>query len=146
VEVGKTWWMRHAFLDYLKRNNIPTLIIDPLKEYEGVEEVGFDIFKFDLETYTGQIRFIPHEYANIALTEVGNLFSTFEMRGNSLKRWCVVIEEAECYRNVDSVLKWIYESRHRCTKLVLVSAMPDSFKGIIALEVKPYQMLTCVNP
>lgn len=142
---GKTWWIRHQFLDYLKQMSIPTLIIDPLKEYDGVEQVGFDIFKYDLESFNGQLRFIPHEFANIALSEIGNLFSTFEMRPNSLKRFCVVIEESESYRSVDSVVKFCYESRHRCKKLVLVSSMPDAFKGVLTVEVKPHDMVTHVN-
>ena len=135
---GKTWWVRHTLLPYLKEQNTPTLIIDPLREYESVEQVGFDIFKFDLESFEGQLRYIPNEYSNLALAEVGNLFSTFEMRSNCLKRWCVIIEEAESYKDVPSVLKFVYESRHRCKKLVLVSAMLDSFKGILTVEVLPH--------
>jgi hypothetical protein len=137
---GKTFWVRTVFLKYLKEMNIPTLIIDPLKEFEGVEQVGFDIFKFDLETYTGILRYIPHEYSNIALTEVGNLFSTFEMRSNCLKRWCVIIEESESYKDVPSVVKWVYESRHRNFKCVCVSSKPDSYEGVPVLEVKPYKL------
>jgi hypothetical protein len=133
---GKTTWIKEMLLPSLYGKS-PVLVIDPLDEYLNLKKVGFDIFSFDFENCLDQLRFVPEKQSQVAETMVGTLFANLEMKHGSLLNWVFVIEESQSYRFVPSFVKFLFESRHHCRKMVCVTSMLDAYRGLETLTVIP---------
>ena len=130
---GKSFFAKRKLLLSLKNN--PVLVIDSWNEYEGLRNVGYDIYGLNFNDFNEHIRFVPNTQSQIAETEISAIFSHLDMKRNEMSRWIIIVEEAHSYKNVSAFTKFLYGSRHIVRKMVAVTPQIDAFQGLVTLTI-----------
>ena len=128
-DIGKTIFIRICLLP--KLNPVPVLVIDTWNEYKEVKRVHYEIHAFDFKHFNGHIRFVPSERTDIAVREIERLFEDLDMkRRGELKRWVIIVEEANAYNHLPAFRKFLFGSKRIVRKMIVVTAQLDAFQGL----------------
>jgi len=130
---GKSFFVKRKLLPSLK--NSPVLVVDSWNEYEGLRNVGYDIYGLNFKDFSEHIRFVPNTQSQIAETEISAIFSHLDMKRNEMAKWIIIVEEAHSYKNVSAFTKFLYGSRHIVRKMVAVTPQTDAFQGLVTLTI-----------